>query len=161
MEILKNEPYTVIVDYAHTSNATEKALTSARKLVKNDGRLIHVFGCAGHRDFYKRPDMGKISNELSDVTILTAEDPRQEKLSDINDAIEKGWRMGSNKEGQLFRFDYMERDVEVRRDAIKKAFEIVKPGDVIIVTGKAHENSLCFGQTEYPWNDIEEVKKLL
>jgi UDP-N-acetylmuramoyl-L-alanyl-D-glutamate--2,6-diaminopimelate ligase len=161
MEILKKEPYTVIVDYAHTSNATEKALTSARNLIKGSGKLIHVFGCAGHRDFYKRPDMGRISNELSDVTILTAEDSRQESLEDINDEIEKGWKMGHNKSGQLFRFDYMDKNVEVRRDAIKKALEIVKQGDVIIITGKAHENSLCFGQTEYPWNDIEEVKKLL
>jgi UDP-N-acetylmuramoyl-L-alanyl-D-glutamate--2,6-diaminopimelate ligase len=161
MEILKKEPYTVIVDYAHTSNAVENALKSARLMVKDDGKLIHVFGCAGRRDFYKRPEMGRISNELSDITILTAEDPRLENLEDINDQIEKGWREGKNKKGKLYRFDYMDKNVEVRRDAIKEGLELAKGNDVVIITGKAHEESLCFGQIEYPWNDIEESKKLI
>ena len=161
MEVIQSEPFTVIVDYAHTANAVEKVLESSKLLIKGNGKLIHVFGCAGRRDFYKRPEMGKISNELSDITILTAEDPRFENLKDINDQIEKGWNGGKNKNAKLFRFDNMDQNVQVRRDAIIKGLELVEDGDVVIITGKAHEESLCFGQIEYPWNDIEEVKNLL
>lgn len=160
MEILQRKPFWVIVDYAHTPNAIKEALESARNLLGDTGRIIHVFGSAGHRDFYKRPMMGAMSNEYADITILTAEDSRLESLEEINDSIEKGWR-DNGKEGELIRFDYTDKDVEVRRDAIKKALEIALPGDMVIITGKAHETSLCFGQTEYPWNDIEETKTLL
>lgn len=161
MEVFQRKPFYVIVDHAHTSNSIKMALESTRSLLHSKGKLIHVFGCAGHRDFYKREEMGKISNELSDVSILTAEDPRLEDLKLINDQIEDGWRKGSNKCAELFRFDYTDKDVQVRRDAIVKAFEIAKEGDAILITGKAHEQSLCFDQTEYPWSDIEEVKTLL
>jgi UDP-N-acetylmuramoyl-L-alanyl-D-glutamate--2,6-diaminopimelate ligase len=161
MEVLQKDPYYIIVDYAHTSNATKVALESARTLVKEGGKLIHVFGCAGQRDFYKRFEMGKYSNELSDVSILTAEDPRLEDLKDINDEIERGWKDGKNRNNELYRFDYMDKNVEVRRDAIKKGLSIAKHGDVVIIAGKAHEQSLCFGQVEYDWNDMDEVRKLL
>jgi len=159
MQVIQQRPFTVIVDYAHTPNAINVALTSVRELTK--GRMIHVFGSAGHRDQYKRPEMGKFSNQLADITILTAEDCRQESLEKINDAIEEGWRDGGNKESEIYRFDYTNRDVMVRRDAIKKALELAKEGDLVIITGKAHEKSLCFGQIEYPWDDIVEVRKLL
>jgi UDP-N-acetylmuramoyl-L-alanyl-D-glutamate--2,6-diaminopimelate ligase len=161
MEILQRNPYTVIVDYAHTPNAEDKALRSARSLIEGEGKLIHVFGCAGRRDFYKRPEMGRISKELADITILTAEDCRMEDLKEINNQIEEGWKEGKNNKAQLFRFDYTDKDVQVRRDAILKSFDLANDGDVIIITGKGHEESLCFGQTEYPWNDIDEVNTLL
>lgn len=161
MEVFQRKPFYVIIDHAHTSNSIKMALESTRSLLHRDGKVIHVFGCAGHRDFYKREEMGKVSNELSDISILTAEDPRFEDLKSINDQIEEGWRKGSNRNGELYRFDYTDRDVEVRRDAIVKAFEIAKEGDAILLTGKAHEQSLCFGQTEYPWSEAEEVKALL
>ncbi len=159
MEVIQKDPYFVIVDYAHTPNALENALQSARKLTR--GRIIHVFGSAGHRDFYKRPIMGRVSNENADITILTAEDPRLESLKEINDQIESGYKEGGNKDGEIYRFDDDQSNVKVRIDAIKKALELAKNGDLVIITGKAHENSLCFGQTEYDWNDIEQVKKLL
>ena len=161
MEILQKEPFTVIVDYAHTTNSTKVALQSARALLKSNGNLIHIFGSAGHRDVYKRYGMGKVSNEIADITILTAEDPRLEDLKDINNEIERGWKEGGNRNKQLYRFDFMDKNTQVRIDAIKKGLELVKEGDVIIITGKAHEQSLCFGQIEYPWDDIEETKKLL
>ncbi len=158
MELIKEKPYKIFVDFAHTPNATLKALESVKEIT--DGRLIHVFGCAGLRDTSKRYEIGKISNQLADITILTAEDPRTENLKEINDEIERGWRDGGS-DGELIRFDYDDRDVEVRRDAIKKALEVAKEGDTIIITGKAHEQSLCFGDTEFDWNDIDEVKKLI
>jgi UDP-N-acetylmuramoyl-L-alanyl-D-glutamate--2,6-diaminopimelate ligase len=159
MEVIQTTPFTVIVDYAHTPNALKNALMSVQSLTR--GSIIHIFGCAGQRDFYKRPVMGKISNEYSDVTILAAEDPRLEVLSEINDQIESGWKEGKNKEGQLIRFDDVSNNVKNRRDAIQKGLDIAKEGDVVIITGKAHENSLCFSQTEYPWNDIDETEKIL
>lgn len=159
MQIIQKEPFMVIVDYAHTPNALENVLKSVRGYT--NGKVINVFGTAGHRDFYKRPLMGKISNELADITILTAEDPRLESLKDINDQIEKGWREGSNSNGELIRYDDDQHNVEVRREAIKKGVELATEGDLVIITGKAHERSLCFGQVEYDWNDIDEVKKIL
>ncbi len=159
MQVIQEKPFKVIVDYAHTPNAIKEVLISSRELT--NGRIIHVFGSAGQRDQYKRPEMGKWSNELADITILTAEDCRLEDLKEINNEIESGWRKGRNRNSEIYRFDYMDKNVEVRRDAIKKALELANEGDLVIITGKAHERSLCFGQTEYPWNDITEVKKLL
>jgi UDP-N-acetylmuramoyl-L-alanyl-D-glutamate--2,6-diaminopimelate ligase len=160
MQILQKQPFEVIVDYAHTPNALFEVLSSIKKH-KQRGRIINVFGVAGHRDFYKRPMMGKISNELADITILTAEDPRLESLKEINDQIESGWNEGNNKDAELIRFDDVSNNVANRRDAIKKGLELAKEGDTVVITGKAHEKSLCFGQTEYPWSDIEETQKLL
>lgn len=159
MEVIQTYPFTVIVDYAHTPNALINALKTVQSIPHTS--IIHVFGSAGQRDFYKRPVMGKISNENCDITILTAEDPRLESLKDINDQIETGWKEGNNTKGTLIRFDDDQKNVKVREDAIQKALDIAKKEDVIIITGKAHEMSLCFGQEEYPWNDIEQVKKLL
>lgn len=161
MQVLQKNPYTVIVDYAHTPNAVLNVLQSARLFVKENSKLIHVFGCAGQRDFYKRYEMGKISKEFADISILTAEDSRLESLSDINDEIERGWESIDIDSKEIFRFDDDQHDVKVRIDAIKKAIDLAKEGDVVIITGKAHESSLCFGQIEYQWSDIEETKKIL
>lgn len=158
MELLQDKPFKVFVDFAHTPNATLEALESVGKIT--DGKVIHIFGCAGLRDTTKRYEMGKISNQLADITILTAEDSRTENLKEINNEIERGWRDGG-KESQLIRFDFDDRDVEVRKAAIKRGVELAKKGDTIIITGKAHEQSLCFGNTEYDWNDIVETKKIL
>ncbi len=158
MELILQKPFKVFVDFAHTFNATLKALETVKAIT--EGRVIHVFGCAGLRDTTKRYEMGKISNQLADITILTAEDPRTENLKEINDEIGRGWKEGGGR-GKLIRFDYDNRNVEVRRDAIKKAIKLARDGDTVIITGKAHERSLCFGDTEYNWNDIDEVKRLL
>jgi UDP-N-acetylmuramoyl-L-alanyl-D-glutamate--2,6-diaminopimelate ligase len=158
MDLIQEKPFKVFVDFAHTPNATLNALESVKEIT--EGRVIHVFGCAGLRDTTKRYEMGRISNQLADITILTAEDPRTENLKEINDEIERGWRDGEG-EGELIRFDYDDRDVKVRTEAIEKAIELAKDDDTVIITGKAHEQSLCFGDTEYNWNDIDEVRKLL
>ena len=93
MDILQQKPFVVIVDFAHTSNSTLNALRSAKKLVKDNGRLIHVFGCAGQRDPGKRYEMGKTSNEYADITILTAEDPRFESLKILMMRLREGGEM--------------------------------------------------------------------
>ncbi|MDD3474864.1 MAG: UDP-N-acetylmuramoyl-L-alanyl-D-glutamate--2,6-diaminopimelate ligase [Candidatus Dojkabacteria bacterium] len=159
MELLQSEPFKVFVDFAHTPNATFQVLNSLRDITK--GRIIHVFGCAGLRDKTKRYSMGKISNELADISILTAEDPRTEDLKDINNEIERGWKDGGFTKKEIIRFDNDKDNIEVRKDAIKKALELAEEGDIVIITGKAHEQSLCFGDIEYSWNDIAETEKLL
>jgi len=167
MDVMQKDPYTVIIDFAHTPGALKNALRSVRRLLSDTGRLIVVFGCAGKRDRYKRTKMGKMAGKYADVTVLTAEDPRTESLKLINDEIEKGW-MAASKSGRsglvakkILRFDDDSGNVEVRRAAIKKALSMARSGDVVIICGKSHEKSMCFGIQEYPWNDISETRKLL
>lgn len=170
----------VIVDFAHTPNALFQALFSAQKLVPRGNRLISVFGCAGKRDESKREKMGAIARNLADITIITAEDPRTESLKSINDKIESGWKnplpilkkliantpeltetMHTIRGQEIYRFDDDEHNVKVRQDAINLAIDMAKPGDIVLITGKAHEQSLCFGVVEYPWSDFEAVKNAL
>lgn len=148
MEVIQKKPFTVIVDFAHTPNALLKALATTRKLAKR--RLIHVFGSAGLRDHTKRPLMGKASAKFSDLIILTEEDYRTENVERIMDAIQKG--IPASK--RVVRFP-------LRRDALAYAVAEAKAGDVIIVTGKGHEKSLCRGKIEYPWSDQQELRRLL
>jgi len=177
MEVIQKNPFYAIVDFAHTPDSLEKALIAVKKLVKNKGKIFAIFGCAGLRDPGKRAKMGKIAYKLADVIVVTAEDPRTEKLRDINDQIIEG--MGKkivvykdvkptkeilNKElvkgvKVVVRFD--KDDISSRRAAINWAIKSAKAGDVVIAFGKGHEKSLCFGTTEYPWSDIEEMKKAL
>ncbi len=162
MNILQKEPFTVIVDFAHTPNGLLNALRTVNRLKKNKGRIILVFGCAAKRDEYKRPIMGRYAKKYADITILTAEDCRAESLKEINNQIEKGWNLFKiDKKRELIRFDDDKHDVKVRRDAIKKAFSLVKEGDIVLITGKGHERSLCFGLEEFAWNDIEEVREII
>lgn len=148
-EIMKTKfGFTVIVDFAHTSNGLEKVLSTVRKEVK--GRLIHVFGCAGLRDYKKRPVMGEISGRIADITVITEEDYRIEDFDDIVNQIKSGMKRKQNV-----------HVYKSRQDAINFATSIAKKGDVVLLTGKGHEQSLCRGKVEYPWNEHEAVKKAL
>jgi len=172
MEVLQSKPFKVIVDFAHTPNALEKALTTLLNTKPKDGRLIVVFGCAGKRDLEKRHLMGEVAARLSDVIVITSEDPRDEELALINNRIVdgitevKGWNMG-NQLSQIetslshlyFRFDEM--SINSRIDAIKFALRIGKPNDIVVICGKGHEKSMCFENTEYPYSDQEVVKSIL
>ncbi len=150
----RGQPFTAIVDFAHTPNSLRRALETARALAAG-GRVITVFGCAGLRDVEKRPIMGRIAAELADYSILTAEDPRTEDLDAIIEAIAEGCREGGGVEGQTF-----ER-VPDRGAALARAVELARPGDVVIACGKGHEQSMCFGETEYPWDDREALTTAL
>ncbi|OGG31611.1 hypothetical protein A3A63_00065 [Candidatus Gottesmanbacteria bacterium RIFCSPLOWO2_01_FULL_46_9] len=147
METVMTSPFTVIVDFAHTPNAIDRALKTARKMAKK--RLIHVFGSAGLRDYSKRPLMGEASSRHADIIILTEEDYRTENVETIMDEIQAGIKTGP----WIYRYAN-------RGKAIAYAFSIAKPGDLVIITGKGHEQSLCRGTKEYPWSDQREVKKL-
>lgn len=153
MEFIDNDlDVNLIVDFAHTSQALESALKSIRKNYAKKGLLISVFGCAGLRDVAKRPRMGRIGAELSDIAIFTAEDPRTENVWVIIN------QMKSNLKG------YHDRVISVpnREEAIKFALQnYAKAGNTIAIFGKGHEQSMCYGTTEKLWNDITGTKELL
>jgi len=159
MQVVQSQPFRAIVDFASTPNALEHALTSARHLVARTGRVIVIFGCAGNRDVLKRPVMGEVAKRYADTTILTAEDPRTEKVADINAEIQRGWDSVNIPKRTLVTFDT--DDVANRKEAINYAVKLAKAGDVVIVCGKGHEKSMCFGTTEYAWSDVKEVKEAL
>jgi UDP-N-acetylmuramoyl-L-alanyl-D-glutamate--2,6-diaminopimelate ligase len=120
-------------------------LEAARSLANE--RVIAVFGSAGLRDREKRRMMAEISSEMADVTILTAEDPRTESLSSILDEMSVGVRKQGGEEGKTYWC------IPDRGNAIRFALDIAQQGDVVIVCGKGHEQSMCFGEIEYAWDD--------
>lgn len=147
-----NLGYEVIVDYAHTPDGLENILKTAKEFTK--GKLISVFGCGGDRDNTKRPIMGKIGTELSDLAVITSDNPRTEDPMSIIKEIEKGVQ----KDNYIV--------VENRRDAIKKAMELAKKDDVIVVAGKGHEDyqilkdkTIHFDEREVIAEIVEELKK--
>ena len=149
LEIIIKKPITVIIDFAHTPNALHQVLSAVKEqFINSHNRLLHVFGAAGRRDQSKRPLMGEASSRYADVIILTEEDYRDENPQKICQEIAKGIKK---------RYSV----ITDRKKAIEKAVEISQPGDVIILTGKSHEKSLCRGKTEYPWSEHEAVKQAL
>ena len=139
------QAFQAIVDFAHTPNALRVTLEMARKMTR--GKVITVFGSAGLRDREKRRMMAEISAEMADVTILTAEDPRTESLDDIlAEMSSAAGRKGATEGRSLF-------IVNDRGEAIRKAVNMAGDNDLVIALGKGHEQSMCFGLVEYPWDD--------
>jgi UDP-N-acetylmuramoyl-L-alanyl-D-glutamate--2,6-diaminopimelate ligase len=147
--ISEGQDFTAIVDFAHTPNSLRRALAAARALTP--GRVIAVFGCAGLRDVEKRVLMGQVAAELADYTIITAEDPRTETLADIIAATAAAMTATGGREGETF-----ER-VPDRGRAIFRATQLARRGDLVLALGKGHEQSMCFGHTEYPWDDRQAL----
>jgi len=145
--------FTAIVDFAHTPNALKVALEAARTMTS--GRVISVFGSAGLRDKEKRRMMAETSAELADLTVLTAEDPRTESLKGILDEMAAGARSKGGTEGETF------WRVPDRGEAIRFALKLARPGDIVMACGKGHEQSMCFGQTEYLWDDRTAMRAAL
>jgi UDP-N-acetylmuramoyl-L-alanyl-D-glutamate--2,6-diaminopimelate ligase len=143
LETVYDKDFKVIIDFAHTPNALEKLFQSVK------GEIIHVFGAAGLRDYLKRPLMGKISSQYAKTIILTEEDYRTEDPQKICQQIAKGIK------GKKY---YI---ILNRQQAIEKALSLVKKGEIVLITGKGHEQSLCRGNKEYPWSDQLAVKKIL
>jgi UDP-N-acetylmuramoyl-L-alanyl-D-glutamate--2,6-diaminopimelate ligase len=147
------QEFTAIVDFAHTPNALVNALETAQEMTS--GRVIAVFGSAGLRDRDKRKMMAEVAIQAADYTILTAEDPRTESLADILDEMSTAARA---KGGVLLtNYDC----VADRGDAIRRAVNMAQPGDVVIACGKGHEQSMCFGTTEYAWDDRIAMRSAL
>jgi len=189
MEKIHSHP-NIIVDFAHTPGALEAALKALNEVKTQRSKIITLFGCAGKRDKNRRK-MGAVAATYADVTIVTAEDPRDENLRNINNEIInysksrggvliKRWTNHSeylsanvdkmkkeidktlyDQDKPFFAFD--EENVNSRRDAIDFAIKIAGINDIIFLTGKGHEQSLAFGATEQemPWTDQSAVKQLL
>lgn len=151
------QPFLAIVDFAHSPASLERALLTLRPLVQqggqSGGRIIAVFGSAGLRDKAKRQLMGQVSGRLADFTVITAEDPRTEKLDEINRAIAAGVRQQAGESAFTI--------VPDRAEAIRYAVEMAQPGDIVVSFGKGHERSICYGETEYPWNEQQVMAEAL
>ncbi|HOA22766.1 MAG: UDP-N-acetylmuramoyl-L-alanyl-D-glutamate--2,6-diaminopimelate ligase [Aggregatilineales bacterium] len=151
----EGQDFIAVVDFAHTPNALRRALEAARLMIPPEGRVIVAFGSAGLRDPEKRAMMGRIAAELADFTVLTAEDPRTESLDDILAASAEAAREAGGVEGETF------WRVPDRGEALHFAVKLARPGDIVLACGKGHEQSMCFGTTEYPWDDREALRAAL
>jgi UDP-N-acetylmuramoyl-L-alanyl-D-glutamate--2,6-diaminopimelate ligase len=151
----EGQDFLALVDFAHTPNALRRALEAARPLVGAGGRVIAAFGSAGLRDREKRRLMAEVSAELADLTVLTAEDPRTESLDGILDEMAAGCAAKGGVEGETF------WRVPDRGEALAFACRLAQPGDVVMACGKGHEQSMCFGAVEYPWDDREALRAAL
>ncbi len=146
MEIVIKEPFTVIIDYAHTPEALKKVYET----IKNNKRMVCVLGaCGGGRDKWKRPVLGKIAAEYCQEAIITNEDPYNEEPMEIIEQVAEG------AQGKA-------RKILDRKEAIKKALELANPGDIVIITGKGSEPWMCVAKgKKIPWDDRQVVKDLI
>jgi UDP-N-acetylmuramoyl-L-alanyl-D-glutamate--2,6-diaminopimelate ligase len=148
------EGVTGIVDYAHTPDAFEKILKTVKNLKRSDAKMITVFGCGGDRDPLKRPVMGHIAGELSDVVIVTSDNPRSEDPQMIIEEIKKG----------IDTFDLETKKyltILDRREAIKKAAELAQSDDVIVLLGKGHEKYQEIKGVKHPFDDMQVLQENL
>lgn len=142
-------PFDVVMDFAHTPESLEQILKALRPIT--EGKLICVFGCGGDRDKKKRPEMGKIAAEKSDFAIITSDNPRTEDpQSIINDII-------AGIDESLYEKYTVVVD---RKEAIAHAFEVAKPGDLILIAGKGHEKYQIVGTEKFPFDEKEIIKKM-
>jgi UDP-N-acetylmuramoyl-L-alanyl-D-glutamate--2,6-diaminopimelate ligase len=139
------QPFSAIVDFAHTPNALRVAIETVRNMTEK--KVIVIFGSAGLRDREKRRMMAEVASEFADISILTAEDPRTESLDGILEEMANGARAKGGQEKKTF------WRVPDRGNAIKLGVRMASPGDIVMVCGKGHEQSMCFGTTEFPWDD--------
>ena len=151
-QIVSPAGWTAIVDYAHTPDALENCLRTIRDVLPRGqrGRVITVFGCGGNRDRAKRPLMGKIASELSDMTIVTSDNPRNEEPGEIINEIMRGVVPGGTVQ------------IEVdRRKAIARALGMARQGDVVLVAGKGHEDYQVIGNVKHHFDDREEIERYI
>lgn len=145
LEIISTRP-TVLRDYAHTPDALERSLKTARAFTR--GRLIVVFGCGGDRDKGKRPLMGAIAERDADCAIVTSDNPRTEDPDAIIDDIEAGMRSSTHER------------VTDRLRAIQRAIDLAEEGDIVLLAGKGHETYQIRGTASYPFDEKEIVREL-
>jgi len=146
------QPFLVVVDYAHTPDALERTLATARKLVAPGGRLAAVFGCGGDRDRGKRPLMGGIAARLADRVWVTSDNPRSERPEAIIAEIVTGIPQAA-----------LDRHVTIpdRKAAIRSALEWARPGDVVVLAGKGHETYQIVGSEVLPFDDRTIAREAL
>lgn len=148
IEVVKNKKnLNVIVDYAHTPDALENILNSIKDFAS--GKIIVVFGCGGDRDKQKRPTMGRIAQQNSDIVIITTDNPRTENPNDIIDDILAG--MDNN--------NYIV--IKDRKEAIEKAISLANKDDIVLIAGKGHENYQIIGRIKYDFDDRKIAKEII
>jgi UDP-N-acetylmuramoyl-L-alanyl-D-glutamate--2,6-diaminopimelate ligase len=151
--IEQGQPFTVLVDYAHTPGAFEKLMSIARPLTS--GQLIAVFGSAGERDREKRAIQGAVAARFCDLLVLTDEDPRLEDRDAIIAEIARGAEQAGKREGS----GYIR--IPDRPVAIRAAFAHARPGDIVLLLGKGHESCIIYGDTKRPWDEAGEARSAL
>ena len=148
-EVIYDGDFTVICDYAHTSDALEKILTSVKDFA--EGRVICLFGAAGERDADKRPEMGLVVGRNADYAVLTSDNPRFEDPMQIIEQVEKG----------LDKTTIPYRSIEDRREAIEYALSYAKAGDIVLLCGKGHETHQVYGDDYRHFDEHEIVKEIM
>jgi UDP-N-acetylmuramoyl-L-alanyl-D-glutamate--2,6-diaminopimelate ligase len=151
------QPFTVVVDYAHTDDALRNVLALARDLVSAEqGRVLTVFGCGGDRDRSKRPRMGRAAAEASEIVIVTSDNPRSENPRAIIDEILPGTTLPSTPG--------LPATVEVEPDrakAIALAMTKARAGDIVVIAGKGHEKTQTIGKQVLPFDDVAVARQAL
>ena len=150
-EIVRGQPFEVIVDYAHTPSSFQTIFPPLRGRVR--GKILCVFGSGGERDTMKRPEQGRIAGDYSDIVILTDEDPRGENPEAILEDIAAGCS-GKVRGETLFL-------IPDRPQAIRKAFSLAQSGDLVLLLGKGHENSIIYKDRTMPYDEITEAENAL
>jgi UDP-N-acetylmuramoyl-L-alanyl-D-glutamate--2,6-diaminopimelate ligase len=151
--IEQGQPFTVLVDYAHTPGAFEKLMSITRPLT--DGQLIAVFGSAGERDHEKRAIQGAVAARFCDFLVLTDEDPRLEDRDAIIAEIAQGAEQAGKRAGSGY------ARIPDRSAAIRAAFAHARPGDIVLLLGKGHESCIIYGDTKTPWDEAGEARAAL
>jgi len=149
-----NDEVTVVVDYAHTDDALRNLLETARPLTP--GRMITVFGCGGDRDRTKRPLMGAVAGRLSDLIVLTSDNPRGEDPNRIIEEVQRGITPDTRRDSAQGLLTIVDRHA-----AIAKAIELARPGDVVLVAGKGHEKYQVIGDRSLPFDDVAVAREAL
>lgn len=152
------QPFEVIVDYAHTPSSFETIFPPLRHRAK--GRIIALFGSAGERDTAKRPQQGAIAARWADILILADEDPRGEDPMALLEEIARGCEAPSQGRPPLARGESLFL-IPDRQEAIRKALALASPGDIVLLLGKGHENSIIYRDGPIPWDEIAEAHNAL
>jgi UDP-N-acetylmuramoyl-L-alanyl-D-glutamate--2,6-diaminopimelate ligase len=151
--VVCGQPFTVIVDYAHTPESLDKVLALLRPLTA--GRLIAVFGSAGERDRSKRPRLAEVASRYADLFVITQEDPRLEDPAAILSEIEAGAKSAGKRPGS----DYLV--IDDRAAAVREAIGRAGPGDTVLLAGKGHEGSIIVGEEKRPWDEAGVARDAL
>jgi UDP-N-acetylmuramoyl-L-alanyl-D-glutamate--2,6-diaminopimelate ligase len=160
----KGQPFEVLVDYAHTPSSFQAIFPPLRERLDNSGgggsrrRIISLFGSAGERDTQKRAEQGKIAAKYSDCIVLTDEDPRGEVPIDILEEIACGI---FNEKPDFFKRNENVFLISDRPTAIRKAFSLAREGDLVLLLGKGHENTIIYKDRVMPYDEIGEAEKAL
>jgi len=167
--INQGQPFEVLVDYAHTPSSFRTIFPPLRKQLTTGARLMCLFGSGGERDVKKRPEQGKIAAQYCDIVFLCDEDPRKEKPIDIIEDIAVGCedsKTADLRKQTITDSNKIERNktlflIPDRPSAIRKMFSIAKKGDIVLLLGKAHENSIIYNDFAMSYDEIKEAQKAL